>query len=154
MCLSELVLSFLCWLDSKREARQCTRTKTIYREVLREVSLYLHLCLALASAQARAGSSELDVELAERAPHRFGSLRRAPQIPQAKWGKMCVPPGKVGTLLSPRQRGHATKVAPGNGADPEEMRLKIFAKSIAFCEWSPSRVLRLPRTSVSHGAIL
>ena len=113
MCLSELVLSFLCWLDSKREACQCTRTKTIYREVLREVSLYLHLCLALASAQARAGSSELDVELAERAPHRFGSLRRAPRIPQAKWGKMCVPPGKVGTLLSPRQRGHATKVAPG-----------------------------------------
>ena len=86
-------------------ARQCTRTKTIYREVLREVSLYLHLCLALASAQARAGSSELDVELAERAPHRFGSLRRAPRIPQAKWGKMCVPPGKVGTLLSPRQSG-------------------------------------------------
>ena len=50
-----------------------------------------------ASAQA-AGSSEL----AERAHIASGASAAPPRMPQAKWGKMCVAPGKVGTLLCPR----------------------------------------------------
>ena len=45
--------------------------------------------------------------------HRFGSLHTArARMSQAKWGKICVAPGKVGTLLCPGESGPRHKSGP------------------------------------------